>query len=456
MQYTRKNNEYRFMRKRVEKKLNHHLMLPIKLFMGREKSGGIVLLLSVVLAMVLANTNFATSYFHFFEQEVGMIVNGQTYLNYSLHHWINDGLMAVFFFVVGLELKREFIGGELADIRNTILPIGAAIGGMLVPALIYTVLNIGTPHTTGWGIPMATDIAFALGVVYLLGNKVPLSAKVFLTTLAIVDDLGAVLVIAFFYTSELSVVSLLFGLAFLAVMFIGNRLGVKNLLFYAILGIGGVWVTFLLSGIHATIAAVLAAFMIPADARINESVYIKRLKKQLKRFEHEESNDVRTLEEGQVGVLATIKRDTSIAIPLLQQLEHSLAPVVTFLIMPIFAIANAGISFTNLSVSDIFSTHIALGVALGLLIGKPLGVVGATFLMVKMRWATLPSAITKRTMVGLGMLASIGFTMSMFISTLAFDNELWLTQAKVGIFLASILGGIGGYILLNQSPNKNK
>ena len=249
-------------------------MLPIKLFMGREKSGGIVLLLSVVLAMVLANTDFATSYFHFFEQEVGMIVNGQTFLNYSLHHWINDGLMAVFFFVVGLELKREFIGGELADIRNTILPIGAAIGGMLVPALIYTALNIGTPHTMGWGIPMATDIAFALGVVYLLGNKVPLSAKVFLTTLAIVDDLGAVLVIAFFYTSELSVVSLLFGLAFLAVMFIGNRLGVKNLFFYAILGIGGVWVTFLLSGIHATIAAVLAAFMIPADARINESVYI--------------------------------------------------------------------------------------------------------------------------------------------------------------------------------------
>ena len=446
MQYTRKNNEYRFMRKRVEKKLNHHLMLPIKLFMGREKSGGIVLLLSVVLAMVLANTNFATSYFHFFEQEVGMIVNGQTYLNYSLHHWINDGLMAVFFFVVGLELKREFIGGELADVRNTILPIFHFLD----------IIDIGTPHIMGWGIPMATDIAFALGVVYLLGNKVPLSAKVFLTTLAIVDDLGAVLVIAFFYTSELSVVSLLFGLAFLAVMFIGNRLGIKNLLFYAILGIGGVWVTFLLSGIHATIAAVLAAFMIPADARINESVYIKRLKKQLKRFEHEESNDVRTLEEGQVGVLATIKRDTSIAIPLLQQLEHSLAPVVTFLIMPIFAIANAGISFTNLSVSDIFSTHIALGVALGLLIGKPLGVVGATFLMVKMRWATLPSAITKRTMVGLGMLASIGFTMSMFISTLAFDNELWLTQAKVGIFLASILGGIGGYILLNQSPNENK
>ncbi len=425
-------------------------MLPIKLFMGREKSGGIVLILSVTLAMLLANSNIAESYFHFFEQEVGFIVNGEPYLNYSLHHWINDGLMAMFFFVVGLELKREFIGGELADIRNTILPIGAAIGGMIVPALIFLSLNIGTPQTMGWGIPMATDIAFALGVVYLLGDKVPVSAKVFLTTLAIVDDLGAVLVIAFFYTSELSIASLLFGLGFLAVMFIGNRLGIKSLFFYAVLGIGGVWVTFLLSGIHATIAAVLAAFMIPADAKINESVYLKRMKKLTRRFEKEEPNEVRTLEEGQVDVLTHIQHDTEIAIPLLQQLEHKMSPIVTFLIMPIFAIANAGISFTDLSLSDIFSTHVALGVTLGLLLGKPIGIIGATFLMVKMRWATLPSAITRRTLLGLGMLASIGFTMSMFISTLAFTDELLMTQAKLGIFLASILGGIGGYVLLNK------
>ena len=425
-------------------------MLPIKLFMGREKSGGIVLILSVTLAMILANSNLAESYSHFFEQEVGFIVNGEPYLNYSLHHWINDGLMAMFFFVVGLELKREFIGGELADIRNTILPIGAAIGGMIVPALIFLSLNIGTPQTMGWGIPMATDIAFALGVVYLLGDKVPVSAKVFLTTLAIVDDLGAVLVIAFFYTSELSIASLLFGLGFLAVMFIGNRLGIKSLFFYAALGIGGVWVTFLLSGIHATIAAVLAAFMIPADAKINESVYLKRMKKLTRRFEKEEPNEVRTLEEGQVDVLTNIQHDTTIAIPLLQQLEHKMSPIVTFLIMPIFAIANAGISFTDLSLSDIFSTHVALGVTLGLLLGKPIGIIGATFLMVKMRWATLPSAITRRTLLGLGMLASIGFTMSMFISTLAFTDELLMTQAKLGIFLASILGGIGGYVLLNK------
>ena len=438
------------MRQRVEEKLNQYLILPIKLFMGREKSGGIVLLFSVALAMVLANTNLATSYYHFFEQEVGFTINGEPYLNYSLHHWINDGLMAMFFFVVGLELKREFIGGELADIRNTILPVGAAIGGMIVPAVIFLSLNIGTAEAKGWGIPMATDIAFALGVIYLLGDKVPASAKLFLTTLAIVDDLGAVLVIAFFYTSELSIVSLLFGFAFLAVMFIGNRLGIKSLFFYAVLGIGGVWVTFLLSGIHATIAAVLAAFMIPADAKINESVYLKRMKKLTRRFEHEEANEVRTLEEGQVDVLTHIQHDTEIAIPLLQQLEHKMTPIVTFLIMPIFAIANAGISFTDLSLSDIFSTHVALGVTLGLFLGKPIGIVSAIFLMVKMRWATLPSAITRRTLLGLGMLASIGFTMSMFISTLAFTDVLLMTQAKLGIFLASILGGISGYVLLNK------
>ena len=190
--------------------------------------------------------------------------------------------------------------------------------------------------------------------------------------------------------------------------------------------------------------------MIPADAKINESVYLKRIKKLTRRFEKEEANEVRTLEEGQVDVLTHIQHDTTIAIPLLQQLEHKMTPIVTFFIMPIFAIANAGISFTDLSLSDIFSTHVVLGVTLGLLLGKPIGIIGATFLMVKMRWATLPSAITRRTLLGLGMLASIGFTMSMFISTLAFTDELLMTQAKLGIFLASILGGIGGYVLLNK------
>lgn len=436
--------------KNVEQKLNSRVMLPLKLFMGREKSGGIVLLVSVLAAMLLANSGLSQGYFHFFEQQVGIVFNGERYLYYSLHHWINDGLMAVFFFVVGLELKREFIGGELADIKQTILPVGAAVGGMLVPAFIYAVLNQGTSYAAGWGIPMATDIAFALGVIYLLGDRVPLSAKVFLTTLAIVDDLGAVLVIALFYTSELSLASLLVGVGFLLVMFLGNKLGVKNVFFYAVLGIGGVWTTFLLSGIHATIAAVLAAFMIPADTRLSERVYLKRMQKLVARFKNEKPNGVRTLDEKQVEILARIQNDTATAMPLLQQLEHYLSPIVTFVIMPVFAISNAGIHFTQDGLAEVFSTNVTLGVALGLLVGKPIGVLGATYLLAKLKWASLPPALTPRRMAGLGMLASIGFTMSMFISTLGFDHEMPLMQAKVGIFIASILGGVAGYVLLRQ------
>ena len=293
--------------KRLERKINTRILLPMKLFMGQEKSGGIVLGISVLLALLLANSSFSGEYFEFFGQHFGFAFNGETYLDYNLHHWIDDGLMALFFFVVGLELKREFIGGELANPRNTILPIGAAIGGMMVPALIYLALNMGSVTANGWGIPMATDIAFALGVVYLLGKRIPTSVKVFLATLAIVDDLGAVLVIAFFYTSEISLVSLAVGFGFLLLMFTANKLGVKNVMFYFVVGLLGVWTAFLLSGIHATIAAVLAAFTIPADSKINENVYLQRMKKQLTRFKEAEPNDVRTLEEDQVEILLRIR-----------------------------------------------------------------------------------------------------------------------------------------------------
>lgn len=430
-------------------------MMPVKLFMGQEKSGGIVLGISVVLAMVLANSALSHGYHDFFQQQLGLFWNGEHYLYFSLHHWINDGLMSIFFFLVGLELKREFIAGELADLRNTILPIGAAIGGMLVPALIYILLNAGTPEINGWGVPMATDIAFALAVVYMLGKHVPTSVKVFLTTLAIVDDLGAVLVIAFFYTSELSLMNLLWGFGFLLLMFIGNKMGVKNVLFYAVLGIVGVWIAFLLSGIHATIAAVLAALMIPADSGINERTYLQRMRKQAVRFEDADGNDVRTLEDEQVEILTRIQKDTTTAIPPLQLIEHRLNPIVTFVIMPIFAIANAGITLTGIQWSEVFSTHITAGVALGLLVGKPLGIVGVVWLLTKLKLAGNSSALTPRRLLGVSFLASIGFTMSMFVSTLAFRTDLMLTQAKIGIFIASILGGCIGYWLLKNGNKTN-
>lgn len=437
--------------KRLERKINTRILLPMKLFMGQEKSGGIVLGISVLLALLLANSSFSGEYFEFFGQHFGFAFNGETYLDYNLHHWIDDGLMALFFFVVGLELKREFIGGELANPRNTILPIGAAIGGMMVPALIYLALNMGSVTANGWGIPMATDIAFALGVVYLLGNRIPTSVKVFLTTLAIVDDLGAVLVIAFFYTSEISLVSLAVGFGFLLLMFTANKLGVKNVMFYFVVGLLGVWTAFLLSGIHATIAAVLAAFTIPADSKINENVYLQRMKKQLTRFKEAEPNDVRTLEEDQVEILLRIREDATAAIPPLQRLEHRLAPFVTFVILPIFALSNAGISFADINLSELFSTNVVTGVTFGLLLGKPIGIVFSTLLLAKMRLAPLPATLTLRRLIGLGFLAGIGFTMSMFVSTLAFTADTMLVQAKIGIFSASIMGGIIGFLLLRRA-----
>ena len=422
--------------------------MPLQQFMRMEKSAGIVLGLSVVVAVLLANSPWSGEYFHLFEHKVGFVFNGEHYLYYSLHHWINDGLMSMFFFVVGLELKREFIGGELADPRNTILPIGAAVAGMLVPALIYTLFNISTPAAGGWGIPMATDIAFSLAIIYVLGDRVPMPAKVFLTTLAIVDDLGAVVVIALFYTSQISVVNISVGVAFLLAMYAANKMGVKNVVFYGLLGIGGVWVAFLMSGLHATIAAVLAAFVIPADARLPEPLYVKKAADNLRRFAGIKPNNVSTLEHEQVEVIADMMADTRDAIPPSQRLEHAMHPFVSFVVMPVFALANAGVSFAGLDVRGIFSTNVAVGVALGLLLGKPLGIMLSTFLLVRLGVAKKSSALTLRRVVGLGFLASIGFTMSMFISTLAFADATMLMQAKLGIFAASIAGGVVGYKLL--------
>lgn len=438
------------MARNYQRKIQRGLVMPVQQFINREKSAGVVLGISIVVALVLANSPWSEAYFHLFEHKVGFSFDGEPYLYYSLHHWINDGLMSMFFFVVGLELKREFIGGELSDPRNTLLPIVAAVAGMLVPALLYTLCNAGTEAAGGWGIPMATDIAFSLALIYLLGERVPLSAKVFLTTLAIVDDLGAVVVIALFYTSEISLLNLAVGLAFLLVMWVANKLGVKNVFFYGLLGIGGVWVAFLMSGIHATIAAVLAAFVIPADARLPEALYLKRAARHLRAFAGLKPNGVSTLDEEQLAVVAQMRNDARDAMPPSQRLEHALHPFVSFVVMPIFALANAGVSFAGLDVQSVFSTNVAVGVALGLFLGKPLGIVLSTWLLVRLRVARPAGELTVRRMWGLGFLASIGFTMSMFISTLAFTDDRMLLQAKLGIFAASILGGMVGYRLLKK------
>lgn len=424
---------------------------PLQKFIQNEKAGGIVLGISVILALFLANSPWSEYYFHLFHYKLGFVFDGKTYLEYSIHHWINDGLMAIFFFVVGLELKREIVAGELSNPRKAMLPIAAAIGGMIVPASIYLILNPTGEVHSGWGIPMATDIAFALGVLYLLGNRIPLSLKVFLTALAIVDDLGAVLVIAFFYTSEISFMSLSIGLGFILLMYILNKIGVRNILIYAILGIVGVWAAFLLSGVHATIAAVLAAFTIPADVRIKENTFIRKVQNHLNRFKDIDPNDkIPTLTNEQLHILEDVEKDTKSAIPPLQKLEHSMHPFVSFIIIPIFALANAGVSVLDIELEQLFNTNVAIGVALGLLVGKVLGVVGFTWLAVKFKVAPFPNGMNLKNLLGLGLLASIGFTMSLFVTELAFSHEEYKVQAKVGIFVASIIGGILGYMILSR------
>lgn len=431
------------------------VVAPIQKFIQQEKSGGLVLGFSVIIALFLANSPWAQHYFELLEYKFGFYFNGKTYLEHDVLHWINDGLMSVFFFVVGLELKREFVAGELANPRKALLPIIAAIGGMIVPAIIYLAFNpVGEVHS-GWGIPMATDIAFALGVLYLLGDKIPMPLKVFLTALAIVDDLGAVLVIALFYTSDISLFNLSVGLAILLVMYIGKKAGIRSVWFYAILGIFGVWTSFLLSGVHATISAVLAAFIIPSDVKIKEKVYIEKLQNHLNVFKNiDPKEETPTLTNEQLEVLDELKKDTNEAIPPLQKIEHALHPTVTFIILPIFAIANAGVSILDIDPEILLSTNVMLGVALGLLVGKVIGVVGFTWLAAKLKIAEFPTGMNLRNLLGLGLLAAIGFTMSLFVTSLAFSHQEYVMQAKIGIFSASIIGGVLGYLVLKNNAKK--
>ncbi|WP_426479108.1 Na+/H+ antiporter NhaA [Chryseobacterium sp. CBSDS_008] len=430
------------------------IISPVQRFIQQEKSGGLLLGISVIIALILANTPLSQIYHKVLAQSFGFRWNNETFFEYSIHHWINDGLMSVFFFVVGLELKREIIGGELSNPKKALLPIVAAIGGMVVPALIYLLFNPHGEPLKGWGIPMATDIAFALGVLYLLGEKIPLVLKVFLTALAIVDDLGAVLVIAFFYTSEINFVYLIIGMAILLMMYLGNKLGVRSIIFYAILGIFGVWTTFLVSGVHATIAAVLVAFTIPANVSIKENVFITKINAYLERFKNiDPAENTPTLTNEQLHVLEKMNEATLAATPPLQRLEHSMHPAVSFIIIPIFAIANAGVSL-HVDMNQLLQNNIALGVALGLLLGKVLGVVGFSIIFIKLKIAQVPDGMNFRSLLGLGFVASIGFTMSLFITSLAFTHEEYQTQAKIGIFAASLIGGIIGYIILNKDSEK--
>lgn len=422
---------------------------PIGRFISNSTMSGIVLFSAAFLALVLSNSPWSEAFHHFWENEFSIGFSNHV-LTKSLHHWINDGLMAVFFFVVGLELKREIIAGELSSPKQAVLPVAAAIGGMIFPALIYLIFNNSGETAGGWGIPMATDIAFALGVLYLLGDRVPVSLKIFLTALAIADDIGAVLVIAFFYTSQIDYLSLLTGGAVLAALIFANLIGVRNTVFYAIMGIGGLWLAFLMSGVHATIAAVLAAFTIPATVKISESAYAEKMQRLLTKFKEADPNNVPTVTEAQLHILEEIRAVSKNALTPLQRLEHGMHPLVAFVIMPIFALSNGGVTFSGDVMSQVTSP-VALGVFAGLLIGKVVGVVGVVHLMLRLKWATLPADVNKQHILGAGFLAAIGFTMSLFIADLAFISPEYIVQAKLGILSASVTASFIGFFLIKTA-----
>ncbi|MCJ8166120.1 Na+/H+ antiporter NhaA [Pontibacter sp. E15-1] len=425
------------------------LLIPIARFINNSTTGGILLFASAVTALILANSPFQDDYHHFWEYTFSIGFD-EFVMSKSLHHWINDGLMSVFFFVIGLELKREIMVGELSKPKNAVLPIFAGLGGMVIPALLFLTLNLSGGAFTGWGIPMATDIAFALGILYLLGDRVPVSLKVFLTVLAIADDLGAVLVIALFYTSDISMMSLLFGGGFLVILIVANVLGVRNTVFYGIVGIGGLWMAFLLSGVHATVAGVIAALTIPANVKIQDKKFVVKMNALTNDFEKSTPNNVTLLTYEQLHIVDRIRFYSKAALTPLQRLEHSMTPLVAFVVMPIFALANAGITFSGSFAENLIS-NVSLGVILGLVLGKFIGIVGVSKIIIKLKLAELPEGLNWRHIYGVALLAGVGFTMSLFITDLAFVSLEHIIQAKIGIFVASTICGISGFLVLRKS-----
>jgi len=429
------------------------LMRPFQNFLEKEASGGILLLIFTVVALVWANSPFAESYSHLWHTKFS-ISFGDFNLDYSLHHWINDGLMAIFFFVVGLEIKRELLVGELSSLKKASLPIMAALGGMIFPALFYVFFNFGKESISGWGIPMATDIAFVIGILALLGSRVPTGLKVFITALAIADDIGAVLVIAFFYTSNISIVSLSFAGGVMLLLIAANLSGVRNLIVYTVLGII-LWLSFLFSGVHATVAGVLLAFTIPASSRIDTSQFLLKGKKLLEDFDHSGEEGPNVLSnEAREGIVQNLEENCEKILTPLQRLEHKLHPWVSFFIMPVFALANAGVIITGNFISEL-TDPVSFGIVTGLFIGKQLGISAFTWLSVKLKLASLPFSVTWKQIYSAGILAGIGFTMSLFIANLAFTSEELLTISKVGILTASLLSGFIGFFILRKSLSNN-
>jgi len=432
------------------------VLTPFEDFIHRETTSGFLLMGCTVIALLVVNIGFYDQYHHLLQSKVSLNF-GSWALEKSLHHWINDGLMALFFLVVGLEIKREVIAGELSDIRQASLPIVAAIGGMLIPALLYASINMGSEGISGWGIPMATDIAFAVGALVLLGARAPKALMTFLVALAIVDDLGAVIVIAIFYTETINLTALgLGGLIFLC-MVIMNVGGIRKSLPYLLLG-ALLWLAMLKSGVHATLAGVLTALVIPARPKFKPEQFSALMRRLLDKFDVNHKPGVSIMRnEKQHSILQTLENGVHSVETPLQRLEHSMHTPVAFLVIPIFALANAGIPIDVSTIGETMTSPVTIGVMLGLILGKFIGIMGFCYVAIKLGIAQLPPNVSFNQIGGVSLLAGIGFTMSIFIAELAFIGQPEnLLMAKTGILFASLIAGVVGYTWLYVAGKPSK
>lgn len=396
-------------------------------------------------ALVWANSPWSAAYFELWSVKVTMGA-GDFLIAKPLLLWINDGLMAIFFFLVGLEIKREVLTGELQSPRAAMLPILAAIGGMVVPAGLYVLVTGGTSFVSGWGIPMATDIAFALGILALLGSRAPTVLKIFLTALAIIDDLGAVIVIALFYTAELNLAALALGGVALAVLALGNWFGVQRTFFYVILG-AVLWLALLKSGVHATVAGVLLALMVPARSRLDQDQFREKASSYLKKLAPGASAENPDDARDAVHAMEVLAKGAETP---LARMEHALHPWVAYFIMPVFALANAGVALGAVPIGEALMHPISLGIMAGLFIGKQVGVAAFSWLAVRLGLADLPKGVSWGQIYGVAILTGVGFTMSLFIANLSFADPEALDRAKTGILAASFLAGVVGYLVLGR------
>jgi NhaA family Na+:H+ antiporter len=430
------------------------LVTPFEEFIHKQTTAGIILMVGSMLALLLANSPLGKGYEHIIHTSISFTVNGWS-LERSLVHWINEGLMVFFFFVVGLEIKREIRVGELSEPRQAALPIIAAAGGMLFPALIYYLFNSSGEYARGWGVPMATDIAFCVGALVLLGRRVPQQLMMFLVALAIVDDLGAVLIIALFYTKHINFTALAFSAALLLVLTTFNLSGVRKGLPYVIVGIL-LWLALFHSGVHATIAGILVALCMPARARYRQRFFVARVREIMDRFEasHRPKESILSNIE-QYSLLQALDDELHLTEAPLQRMERLLHLPVALLVIPVFALANAGISIDLGLFSASLSHPVTLGVLLGLMAGKFIGITGASWLALHLGLVSLPTGIKVRHIAGVGILGGIGFTMSIFISELSFMGRPdAILMAKEGIILSSVLSGTLGYLWLRFSSRE--